>query len=399
MKPTLVAVLAGIMGAGACAAQTVTFNDVPVGVVPTDAGGTLTLRMDIYKPAGATTATPVAVWIHGGAWLGGSYNAGLPGIMQPLLNSGISVATIGYRLSSDAIFPAQIHDVKGAIRHLRANAQTYGINPSRIGAWGSSAGGHLTALLATSGGVSGAEGNSGGNLGFSSRIMAGVDYFGPTDLLNMSLDVTNPPGSTFDHDAPGSPESRLIGFSGAGEGIGVLRANQSNPNPPFTQKMALVTLANSITHIGYDDPAMFVAHGTMDTTVPMGQSTRLHNALTAAGVPHTYLEVAGAGHGPLGTATDAAARAFLMQHLLAIDGDANLDGRTDSADFNRLATFFGRPGAWRHGDFDNNGMVNSSDFNILARNFGAGLPASAVPEPAVSALLAPALLLLVWRRK
>lgn len=382
------AAVALALSASVTSAQT--FNDVPVAVVPTDAGGTLTLRMDVYKPTGVTEPTPVLVWIHGGGWQNGSYNNGLPAAAQPLLARGISVATIGYRLSGQAIFEAQIWDVKGAIRFLRANAAGLGLRADRIAAWGTSAGGHLTALLATSGGVSDAEGATGGNTGFGSRIMAAVDYFGPTDLLNLSLDF-NPPQPGGPHDQPTSPESRLIGFSAPGEGIGVLRANQSNPAPPFPEKMRLVTLANPITHVDRADPAMFIAHGTNDGAVPIGQSTRLAVALTATGVPHTYLQVAGAGHGGLGVATDTAARDFVARHLLARDGDANLDGQVDIADFSALAATFNAAGAWRHGDFDNNGFVTLADFATLASNFNtiaAEAPFGApIPEASASAAL------------
>lgn len=379
------AVVAGAVASAAGVAAGQAFNDLPVAVVPTDAGGTLTLRMDVYKPAGVTTPTPVLVWIHGGGWQGGSYNNGLPAVAQPLLARGTAVATIGYRLSGQAIFEAQIWDVKGAVRYLRANAGTLGLRGDRIAAWGSSAGGHLTALLATSGGVPAAEGTTGGNAGVNSRVMAVADYFGPTDLLNMSLDYVPPqPGGP--HDQPNSPESRLIGFGGVGEGIGVLRANQANPAPPFPEKMRLVTLANPIAHVDPADPAFFIAHGTNDQTVPLGQSTRLASALNAAGVPNTYLQVAGAGHGALGTATDSAARDFLARHLLARDGDADLDGDVDIADFSLLAASFNSAGAWRHGDFDNDGAVTLGDFASLAANFNApaGRPAASVPEPAAA---------------
>jgi acetyl esterase/lipase len=382
---------------GAAAAQlTPTFDDQFIGTVPRDDGtGSVTLAVDIYKPAGVTTPTPVVLWIHGGGWQSGTYNT-VPQFLAPLLQQGISIASARYRLSSEAIFAAQIHDVKGAVRFLRANASTYGLDPRRIGAWGSSAGAHLAALLATSGGVVAAEGASGGNLSQSSRILAAVDYFGPTDILNIQLDVTNPPGSVINHDAPSSPESRLIGFSGAGEGIGVLRANQNNPNPPFPQKMALVNLASPIRHVDATDPVMYVAHGTADNVVPLRQSTKLRDALLAAGVPHAYNEVVGAGHGALGAATEAAARALLVAELTRPLGDATRDGQVNLDDFNVLAANFGRAGGWRQGDFTADGIVNLDDFNLLASNFGfptfAPTIDALIPEPIN---VTPAILLMI----
>ena len=98
-----------------------TFNDVQYGVGPRDAGGVIPLTMDLYLPSGAPAATPVVVWIHGGGWSAGS-NQPIPGFASQLVGQGVAVASVTYRLSGDAIAPAQIHDVKGAVRFLRANA-------------------------------------------------------------------------------------------------------------------------------------------------------------------------------------------------------------------------------------------------------------------------------------
>jgi acetyl esterase/lipase len=385
-----------------------TYNDVTYGAGSLDAGGTTPMRMNIYRPAGVTSPTPVVLWIHGGAWLAGTYDSP-PGLALPLLQRGIAVASVEYRLSGEAIFPAQIHDVKGAVRYLRANAITYGIDPLRIGAWGSSAGGHLTALLATSAGVEAAEGTTGGNPGQSSRILAAVDYFGPTDLLNMQLDITTPPGSNIDHDSNTSPESRLIGFDDPGQGIGVLRANQNNPADPFRQKIALVNLANPITHVSSDDPITFIAHGLSDATVPSKQSQRLLDALTAAGVSATYTPVAGAGHGNLGTATNNAALDFLVRELTRPFGDANRDGAVDVADLGILASHWQQNGGWAQGDFNGSGMIDVADLGLLASNWQstATLDAAAaalalasfgVPEPAMPVVAGSLLMLRVRRR-
>jgi len=304
-----------------------TFDNVNIGNAPLDAGGTVPVLMDIRTPAGATSPVPVVLWIHGGGWQSGDHNL-IPASAQPLLTSGIAVATIDYRSSHEAIFPAQIEDVKGAVRYLRANAATLGIDPARIGCWGSSAGGHLSALLATSDGVAACEGTTGGNLAESSAVLVAADYFGPTDILRMSLDVTTPPGSSFDHDSPDSPESKLLGFDGVGEGLGVLRANLSNPNPPFPALAALADLVSPITHVDANDPPMFVSHGMVDTTVPFHQSERIVTALQAASVEVEWIPSVGAGHGNLGTAVDAAARAFLVLHL----SDCNANGLLDDVD-------------------------------------------------------------------
>src|SRR5262249_3763894 len=114
-------------------------------------GGHERQRLDLYVPAKADAPVPVIVWIHGGAWLGGSKAGGGPALA--FVGKGYAVASINYRLSQHAVFPAQIEDCKAAIRWLRANAKRYNLNPERIGVWGASAGGHRVALLGTSRGL------------------------------------------------------------------------------------------------------------------------------------------------------------------------------------------------------------------------------------------------------
>lgn len=355
---------------GAMGASAQTWNDVAIATVPLDAGGSKTLRMDIYAPVGSFTGPrPVALFVHGGGWSGGNHNnAG--GIFAPLRQQGFVVATCTYRLSGEAIFPAQVHDVKGAIRYLRANAATYNIDVARMAIGGTSAGGHLVALVGTSGGVAETEGTTGGNPDWSSRVQAVVDYFGPTDLLQMNPDVTTPPGSTLDHDAANSPESRLIGFSQAGQGIGVLRANLNNPLSPFPQKAALAALSNPIVHATGDDPAFFIAHGDQDTTVPAYQSTRFHDALDAVGVRNLFSIVPGYGHGSLGAATETAARAFVILELSRCTADASRDGTVDLADFFSFLTWFDQGDG--RADLNMDARVDLADFFGFLSAFDAG---------------------------
>lgn len=335
----MVAAIVSLLVWSAALAQP-TFNDVPFAVVPLDAGGTTTLLMDIYMPTAGAPPYPIAIWIHGGGWQGGSQD-GAPGSVLALRARGFVVASIGYRLSGQAIFPAQIHDVKGAVRFLRANAATYLLDPNRFGAWGSSAGGHLTALLATSGDVAALEGTSGGNASFSSRVQAAVDYFGPTDILNINMDVTTPPGSTLNHDAPTSPESNLVGWNAPGQGIGDIRSNIANPAAPYPALVALCNQVNPITWVSPDDPPMLIAHGTADTTVPQTQSTRLDDALGPVGVAHVYYPAGGFGHGFLGNGIDSAAQDFVVARLgnvaAVLVGDANCDGSVSTADTGAFA--------------------------------------------------------------
>jgi acetyl esterase/lipase len=235
--------------------------------------------LDLYVPK-SDSPVPLVIWVHGGAWQGGSKDAGNPAM--PFLARGCAVASINYRLSQHAIFPAQIEDCKAAVRFLRANAKKYNLNPDRFGAWGASAGGHLVALLGTSGDVKELEGTVGEHKGTSSRVQCVVDFFGPTDLTKMAAMAG--PNSKFDHDSPTSPESKLLGG-------------------PVQEKKELAAKANPITYVSKDDPPFLILHGDADPLVPLGQSELLSDALKKAGVPCELVVIKGGGHGGPGFAT------------------------------------------------------------------------------------------------
>lgn len=222
--------------------------------------------LDVYVPTDAKGPLPLVIWIHGGGWRNGAKGNGGPAI--GLLKQGFAVASINYRLSGHAPFPAQIEDCKAAVRHLRAHAREYGVDPERFGVWGSSAGGHLTALVGTSGDVKSLEGEVGDDRGTSSRVQAVCDWYGPTDLLQMG-------GS---HDNADSPESLLIG--------GAIQENKEK-----------VARANPITYVSADDPPFLIMHGTSDPVVRYNQSELLAAALKQAGVACTLVPLDGAGHG------------------------------------------------------------------------------------------------------
>src|SRR5713101_8014594 len=167
-------------------------------------GGHERQKLDLYLPEKSDGPLPLIVWIHGGGWIGGN-KENPPGL--EFLNRGYALASINYRLSQHAKFPAQIEDCKAALRWLRANAKTYNLDPDRIGVWGESAGGHLVALLGTTGDVKELEGEE-GNPQQSSEVQAVVDWFGPTDFLKIG--EQSGPDSRLDHNAPNSPEAKLI---------------------------------------------------------------------------------------------------------------------------------------------------------------------------------------------
>ena len=233
-------------------------------------------RLDLYLPAVSAGRLPLIIWIHGGAWQSGSRTS-CPPLNESYAERGYAVASIGYRFSSDATFPAQIQDCKAAIRWLRAHADQYGIDPDKFGAWGSSSGGHLVALLGTCQDI--AEFDVGENLEFSSGVQAVCSYFGPTDFLQMDAQAI--PNSPVRHDAATSPESRLIGG-------------------PIQKRPELAARANPITYVSKNAPPFLIVHGDMDPLVPWQQSELLFKALGRKGVQVHFHTIHGAAHGGRG---------------------------------------------------------------------------------------------------
>lgn len=226
--------------------------------------GSRPLRLNIARPTTQPKEPmPVIVFIHGGGWFRGDYRGPQN---YPFAARGYFTANIEYRLSGEAVFPAQIHDCKAAIRWIRVNAEKYQIDPNLIGVWGLSAGGHLAALLGTSGDIPALEGPE-MNGGVSSRVHAVVDWYGPTDLSRMG-------GS---HDLPDSPECRLVG--------GLLH-----------ERKEIVRLANPMTYITLDVPPVLMIHGEKDQVVPFNQSELLHQALTEVGADATLIKVKNGDH-------------------------------------------------------------------------------------------------------
>ena len=236
---------------------------------------------------------PVIVFIHGGAWKAGHKDTGIKRL-EPYVNSGkFAGVTVGYRLSQQAIWPAQIHDCKAAIRWVRANAKQYNLDPNRIAVWGTSAGGHLANMLGVGGDVESLEGAIGPHTNQNSRVTCVVNYFGPTRLLTMD-DFD----STMVHNAPNSPESLLIG--------GPIQQNKDKANA-----------ASPMSYVTADDAPFLHVHGTKDPLVPYNQAEVFHRELTRVGVSSELHPVVGAGHGFRDANADARLRAFFELHLLS----------------------------------------------------------------------------------
>jgi len=210
------------------------------------------LRLDLYVPQ-SNQPVPLIIWVHGGSWYTG--DKGDPPAL-PLLKDGYAVASVEYRYSTDAKFPAQIYDVKAAVRFLRANAARFGLDPNRFGAWGESAGGHLVALLGTTSVHGELEGKE-GVTGVSSRVQAVCDWYGPTDLLKINAQMPDGAGN---YDDPGSPVSLLLG----------------GPAPRNRKK---ARQANPIKYVTWGAPPFFIMHGDVDDIVPIEQSSQGRGAV------------------------------------------------------------------------------------------------------------------------
>ncbi|MBG86813.1 MAG: carboxylesterase [Verrucomicrobiales bacterium] len=240
----------------------------------------------------STKPRPVLAFIHGGGWRNGSKNGGLRRIQTYLQAGGYVGVSIGYRLTGEVQWPAQIHDCKAAIRWLKANAKKYNLDPNRIAVHGTSAGGHLVAMLGVTGGMTDMEGQLGDHLKTDSRVACVVDYFGPTELLTMD----DHPGK-MKHNAMDSPESKLIG--------GAIQEHKDKTRH-----------ASPITHVSKDDAPILICHGTDDQLVPYPQSVDFHAKLKKAGVDSTLITVNGAGHGLRGKRLEEIIKTFLARHLM-----------------------------------------------------------------------------------
>ena len=247
------------------------------------------------EPAGEGPL-PLIIYIHGGAWRSGSKRDGFAFLIPSVGSGKYAGATLDYRLSSEAIWPAQIHDCKAAVRWLRANAKKFNIDPGRIGVIGASAGGQLAAMLGTSGNIERLEGKIGDHLSEPSGVSCVADEFGPTELLAMSEFP-----SDIEHDSADSPESRLVGG-------------------PIQERKDAARSASPMTYVSSDDPPFLLIHGTDDPLVPYDQSERFLAALEEEGVDAMLIKVQGGGHGGFRSSElDRRIRLFFDKRLRGLD--------------------------------------------------------------------------------
>lgn len=256
------------------------------------------LKLDAYRP-GVPGPLPAIILVHGGGWVKGD-KSGLAEYARFFAELGYVGFSVNYRLAPEFRFSAQIEDVKCAVRWVREHAAEYGVDPERIGAFGTSAGGHLVGLLGVTDGSEGLEGTC-GDPAISSRVGAVVPYFGPMDL-----------------------ERLFSGVAGAAAAPALL-GTSCDANPEACRA------ASPITYVTPDDPPFLLVHGTRDPLVPFEQSTLMFEALQTAGVQAELVPIAGAGHGwPLESSFGQQALAevvpFFERHLQGSTGGESLAG-------------------------------------------------------------------------
>lgn len=214
------------------------------------------LLLDLFMPQDVESPYLV-VWIHGGGWRGGSKEICN---LRWLHKHGYAVASVSYRLSQQAVFPAQIHDVKAAVRWLRAHADEYGYRTDRIAVAGASAGGHLATLLGLTPDVEALEGTVGDHLDQSTRVDLIIEYYGAMDFIQRAK---NQPWATL---KPGGVVYQLLGG-------------------PVDQLEDMARLASPVYHVTPDDPPLLILHGTGDPTVRIDQAVRIMNRYLEVGLP------------------------------------------------------------------------------------------------------------------
>lgn len=250
--------------------------------------------LDLYIPSETKGPLPLIIWVHGGAWRAGSKEQCQP-LHQGYLTKGYAIASINYRFSQHAIFPAQLEDCKAAIRWLRAHSKTYNLNPNQFAAYGGSAGGHLVALLGTTGDIKTFD--VGENLNISSKVQAVCDFYGPSDF---SYDESTAAAEFIKRlNDPGDAVPQLIGG-------------------PVREKRDAARKASPVSYVTTNAlPPFLIIHGDKDPVVPFSQSERLFNVLRDAKGDVQLHCIKGGEHGKgcFGGETDRRVLAFFDQCL------------------------------------------------------------------------------------
>jgi len=248
-------------------------------------------RLDLFLPKDhRAVKLPVIVFFHGGGWMSGDKADGAQRLTPFVRTGQYAGVSVNYRLSREAKWPAQLDDIKAAIRWVRENATKYGFDPDHIGVWGPSAGGHLALMLGVTGDVP-ERVESGSRRDMSSKVAAVANFFGVTDMPALLLE----PCET-DHSGADAPEALLIGG-------------------PIGENTEKAKSASPTTFVTAGDPPVLTVHGDADPKVPYDQAVLLDAALREAGVPRYFVTVKGGGHGDFGTAADDRVKAFFDRYL------------------------------------------------------------------------------------
>jgi acetyl esterase/lipase len=266
-------------------------------------------RLNLYLPKKRESdkPLPVIVFIHGGGWKGGEKTGGINSVGRYVTSGHYAGVSVGYRLTNEAQWPAQIHDCKAAIRWIKGNAKELGLDASKIAVWGTSAGGHLVSFLGTSGDVKSLEGSLGKFTDLDSKVACVVNFFGPENFLTMVNQK-----STVDRTTPDYPEALLIG-------------GRVQDKPEAAKE------ASPFTHISAGDAPFLTAHGTEDPLVPYEQATELDAALKKAGVESLLITMTNGGHGFRSAELDQRIEKFFAKHLRGIPAEISTEAITVEA--------------------------------------------------------------------
>lgn len=309
------------------------YEDVEYAHVSLDNGEPYTLKLDIYQDLNQKDPGPCIVYFYGGGWMWGEYKqrdnkAVYCRELIRLVEQGYTIVSPAYRLASQAVFPACIHDCKAVIRFLKANSETYHLDPERFGVLGNSAGGHLAAMVAMSSDCHEMEGEVGGNLEFSSAVKAAAVFYAPGDLCetirSSAARLDGPPrdlkGTEVDN-VTGSAvdiETQILGYLGSGRSLWSLNQllESGDVSHPDWKYIELAQRCSPVRYASSGCPPMIILHGGQDALVPIRQSELLYQALVKAGAEALYLSYSYGGHGPsLGPEADQLAYNFLTSRL------------------------------------------------------------------------------------
>ncbi|MDI3089898.1 alpha/beta hydrolase fold domain-containing protein [Priestia megaterium] len=306
------------------------YEDVPFAEVTLDNGDPYTLKMDIYQDLNQKTPGPCIIYYFGGGWMYGEYKQVTQKAVYfreliRLVEQGFTVVSPAYRLASQSVFPACIHDCKGVVRFLKANSKLYHIDPQRIGVLGNSAGGHLAAMVAMSANCSEMEGDVGGNQEYTSAVRAATIFYAPADLVALLRNdaneaIKNLSGTEVDNAGKSMDNviTEILGYTEPGQSLIDLNQLLESGDicDPDWKYIELAGKCSPIKYVSASCPPMMILHGGKDPLVPIDQSENLYKALVSSNADAMYFSSSQANHGPtMGAEADQMAYQFLKNRL------------------------------------------------------------------------------------